>query len=85
MNNNHEFSNKSDSELQSEVELAFQYLQSNAQGAQNAIGKILLVIAERNRRTLERLDRHNKLYTWLIIILAAVGIVAQILPFWIKQ
>jgi hypothetical protein len=83
--NNHNFLNKSDAELQSEIERAFEFLQGNMRGAENSIGKILLVIAERNRRTLERLDRQNKLYTWLIIILTAVGIMAQFLPLWIKK
>jgi hypothetical protein len=82
---NHDLSKKSDTELQTEVERAFEFLQGNMRGAENAVGKLLLVIAERNRRLMERLDSQNKLYTRLIILLTVVGIIAQLLPLFIKR
>ena len=84
MSNNHDFFQKSDSELQNEIEAAFQFLQGNMRGAENSIGKILLVISERNRRLMERLDKQNKFYTLLIIILTIVSIAAQLLPLFIN-
>ncbi len=80
----HKFSDKTEAELQDEVEKAFQYVQGNAQGGMNAQMKVLLVIAERNRRFMESLDRKNQIYTWVIIALSVAAILAQLIPLFTK-
>ncbi len=74
------FSEKSEEELQNLVEGAFRFTEQNSRHDTAKLMDVLLVIAERNRRHIETIERKNKIYTWLIIGLSLAAIIAQVLP-----
>lgn len=79
----HNYSDKKDEDLQREIERAFTYTEENAQGATTQTLRVLLVIAERNRREFVKLDKKNQIYTWVIIGLATVSLIASITQIYI--
>lgn len=79
----HNYTDKTDEDLQVEVEKAFRYTEENAQGATTQTLRVLLVIAERNRREFVKLDKKNQIYTCVIIGLAMVSLIASVTQIYI--
>lgn len=76
---NHNFDTKTENELSEEIERSFQYLQGNAQGALNSVGKILLVIEQRNKRLFKSVDRKNTRLTFWVFFLSLVSTIATVI------
>ena len=80
-----DFSKKTDQELQAIIEDAFLFTTENRRHDAEKTIAILLVIAERNKRHMESIERKNQIYTYLIIGLSIAAIIAQILPLFFKK
>jgi hypothetical protein len=80
-----DFSSKTEQELQAIIDDAFKFTSASRLLAAEKTIEVLLVIAERNRRHIEYIERKNQIYTYLIIGLSAAAILTQLLPLFLKK